>query len=206
MSTVTMKSPYKGSGQLTRQKFLFYEMRTTARLIQKGLNDEQVLNEIVYGNLYQYPTEKTIRQVAQGCVARLHALNCEDLIKSIAQNDSVTAKQICLYALMKQYRLVWDFMVTVIGEKYRTQNFSFSQMDVNVFLMQLQEQDDTVASWNESTVKKIRQVLIRVLVEADYLDSIKAKRINPVWLNPELEQAIKDNNDEKCLSAFNCFS
>ena len=27
--------------------------------------------------------------------------------------------------MMRQYRLVWDFMVTVIGEKYRQQDFSF---------------------------------------------------------------------------------
>ena len=46
--------------------------------------------------------------------------------------------------------------------------FSFSQMDVNIFFMQLQEQDDYVAGWSENTVKKIRQILIRVLVENEY--------------------------------------
>ena len=109
-------------------------------------------------------------------------------------------------ALMKQYRLVWDFMITVIGEKYRMQNFSFSQMDVNVFFMQLQEQDDYVAGWSESTMKKIRQILIRVLAENEYLDDIKADHINLVWLNPVLENAIRSNNDDRALAAFNCFS
>ena len=107
---------------------------------------------------------------------------------------------------MKQYRLVWDFMISVIGEKYWMQNFSFSQMDVNVFFMQLQEQDDYVAGWSESTVKKIRQILIRMLTENDYLDSIKADHINPVWLNPMLENAIRSNNDDRALFAFNCFA
>ena len=86
------------------------------------------------------------------------------------------------------------------------QNFSFSQMDVNVFFMQLQEQDDYVAGWSESTMKKIRQILIRVLTENEYLDDIKADHINPVWLNPVLENAIRSNNDDRALAAFNCFS
>lgn len=199
-------SPYKGSAQITREQFLFYEMRTTARLMREGLEDNEVIDRIVEENLFQYPTEKSIRKMAKVCIARIKGMGDEDLIEAVVSQSSETAKQICMYAMMKQYRLVWDFMITVIGEKYRMQNFSFSQMDVNVFFMQLQEQDDYVAGWSESTVKKIRQILIRVLAENDYLDSIKADHINPVWLNPVLENAIRSNNDDRALSAFNCFA
>ena len=199
-------SPYKGSAQITREQFLFYEMRTTAKLMREGLNDNEIIDRIVEDNLFQYPTEKSIRQMAKACVNRLKAMGDEDLIEAVASQSSETAKQICMYAMMKQYRLVWDFMITVIGEKYRMQNFSFSQMDVNVFFMQLQEQDDYVSGWSETTVKKIRQILIRVLAENEYLDNIKADHINPVWLNPVLENAIRSNNDDRALTAFNCFS
>lgn len=199
-------SPYKGSAQITREQFLFYEMRTMAKLMREGLNDEETIDRIVADNLFQYPTEKSIRQMAKACVNRLKAMGDEELIEAVASQSSETAKQICMYAMMKQYRLVWDFMITVIGEKYRMQNFSFSQMDVNVFFMQLQEQDDYVVGWSETTVKKIRQILIRVLAENEYLDNIKSDHINPVWLNPVLENAIRSNNDDRALAAFNCFS
>lgn len=205
MSTIT-ESPYKGSGQLTRQQFLFYEMRTTAKLMNSGLSDNEIIERILADNLYQYPTEKTIKQIARGCVQRLHTLEDPSLILAIASQSTDTAKQICLYAMMKQYRLIWDFMITVIGEKYRVQDFSFSQRDVNVFFMQLQEQDDYVAGWSEATIKKIRQILIRTLAENEYLDDIKADHINPIWLSPILENAIKSNNDDMALIAFNCFS
>ncbi len=118
MSTL-QESPYKGSGQLTRQQFLFYEMRTTAKLVDSGLNDEEILTQVTNNNLYQYPTEKTIKQIANGCIQRLHALGDNSLVSAIANQSADIAKQICLYAMMKQYRLVWDFMITVIGEKYR---------------------------------------------------------------------------------------
>ena len=206
MINETKESPYKGSAQITREQFLFYEMRTTAKLMSEGLEDNEIIDRIVDDNLFQYPTEKSIRQMARACVARLKSMGDMDLVKAVASQSSDTAKQICMYAMMKQYRLVWDFMITVIGEKYRIQDFSFSQMDVNVFFMQLQEQDDYVAGWSESTVKKVRQILIRVLAENEYLDDIKADHINPVWLNPVLENAIRSNNDDRALTAFNCFS
>ena len=199
-------SPYKGSGQITREQFLFYEMRTTAKLMEEGLEENEIIQRIVDDNLFQYPTEKSIQQMAKTCISRLKGMDDESLITAIATQSTDTAKQICMYAMMKQYRLIWDFMITVIGEKYRLQNFSFSKMDVNVFFMQLQEQDDYVAGWSDSTVSKIRQVIIKVLVENEYLDNIKADHINPVWLNPILENAIRNNNDDRALSAFNCFS
>lgn len=199
-------SPYKGSAQITREQFLFYEMRTTAKLICEGLEDNEIIDRIVEDNLFQYPTEKSIRRMAKACIVRWKGICDIDLVEAVASQSSETAKQICLYAMMKQYRLVWDFMITVIGEKYRMQDFSFSKMDVNVFFMQLQEQDDYVAGWSESTMKKIRQILIRVLAENEYLDDIKADHINPVWLNPVLENAIRSNNDDRALAAFNCFS
>jgi hypothetical protein len=200
------ESPYKGSGGLTREQFLFYEMRTTARLLQEGLEDKQVIEQITKENLYQYPTEKSLHRMAKACIARLKALNDETLIAAIATKPAEESKQICTYAMMKQYRLIWDFMITVIGEKYRVQDFSFSRMDVNEFFMHLQEQDDYVAGWSENTIAKIKQVIVKILVENEYLDNIKSDHINPVWISPVLENAIRNNGDECVLVAFNCFS
>lgn len=206
MPNVQINSPYKGSGSITREQFLFYEMRTTAKLLVEGLDDKEVMKRIVEDNLFQYPTEKSVNQMVRTCLHRLHGLKDEDMVAAIAAQPADVAKQICLYAMMKQYRIMWDFMITVVGEKYRLQDFSFGMMDMNVFFMRIQEQDDYVASWSEATIKKIRQVIVRVLIENEYLDSFKTEKLNPVWLNPILENAIKANSDMEALPAFNCFS
>ena len=72
--------------------------------------------------------------------------------------------------------------------------------------MQLQEQDDWVATWSDSTLTKLKQVLVRVLVENSYLDSVRADHLNSVLLSALLENAIRSNNDDVALPAFNCFS
>jgi hypothetical protein len=105
---------------------------------------------------------------------------------------------------MKQNRLVWDFMITVIGEKYRLLDTSFSKMDLNIFFARLQEQNDNVAGWTEQTIQKIKSVLIRILIENDYLDSNRSATINPVLIVPLLETKIREAGDLAALPAFNC--
>lgn len=78
--------------------------------------------------------------------------------------------------------------------------------DLNIFFLRLQEQDDNVASWSETTITKLKQVLIRTLVENKYLDNTKAEQLNPILLFPVLENAIRKNKDDIVLPAFNCFS
>lgn len=201
-----IKNPYKGSGQITREQFLFYEMRITAELLDEGIDEKELIEKIVEDNLFQYPTEKSVKAMAKTCIKRLKILDNKELVEAIAVKYTDASKQICLYAMMKQYRLVWDFMINVIGEKYRLKDYNFGQMDVNIFLIQLQEQNDYVAGWSDATMKKIRQVLIRILIENGYLDDNKADHINPVWIDPILENAIKNKGDVHALTAFNCFS
>lgn len=197
-------SPY--NAVITREQFLFYEVRTTAKLLNEGYNSEEVVERIISDNLFQYPTEKSIRRMAISCLKRLNALEDDYLIEAIATQPSSVAKQICLYAMMKQYRLVWDFMITVIGEKYRLSDTTFGKIDLNSYFLRLQEQDDWVATWGDSTVTKLKQVITKMLVENEYIDNVRSTKLNPVWLQPILENAIRENGDEIALPAFNCFS
>ena len=195
-------SPYNAA--ITREQFLFYEVRTTAKLVCEGLSDVEVVDRIIKENLFQYPTERSVKKMALACLRRLKALEDDSLIRAIASQPSDVSKQICLYAMIRQYRLVWDFMLTVIGNKYRLLDTSFGKIDLNSFFMRLQEQDDWVATWSDSTVTKLKQVLMKLLLENEYLDSAETDHINPVLISPLLENAIREAGQEVVLPAFNC--
>ena len=68
---------------ITREQFLFFEMRTTSKLVREGLSKEEIVNRIVKENLFQYPTEKSVRKMALACIRRLEVLD-ENLIHAIA--------------------------------------------------------------------------------------------------------------------------
>lgn len=193
--------PYNGS--LTAEQFLFYEIRIASKFYLDGKPIDEAIEIIKRDNLFQYPTERQVSRLARACYKRLDALDNKRLVEELAIAPNEIAKQINLYAMMRYNRLIWELMIQVIGEKYRNQDFGFSRKDLNAFFARLQAQDDNVASWSEATINKIKSVLVRALVETEYLDSAKDTTLNPVFLCEELEQGIKENNDFDALPAFN---
>ena len=195
----------KYNGGLTREQFLLFEIRIVASLMLQGFTRNEILEKIKKENLFQFPTERMISSIAGTCFRRIDALESETLVYHLANAPAEVEKQINLYAMLKYNRIVWDFMTTVIAEKFRTQEFEFSKKDLNIFFFRLQEQNDAVASWSDGTISKIKQVLTKSLVECDYLDSTRATELNMVSIVPELEDEIRANNDTAALAAFNCF-
>ncbi len=194
-------TPYR---TITREQFLFHEMRIVARLIKEGKSDEQIIQEVAENNLFQYPTERMIKNITHVCLNRFNKTNSQELIDIVANDSADAAKQACLFLMMNYYRLVWEFMITVIGEKYKTKDTSFTKMDLNSFFTRLQEQNDVVASWSDATIGKCKQVLKKTLVENGYLDNSRSEVLNPVLLDFRVKEAIEDSNNKEALIAFGC--
>lgn len=200
--TLRDKSPY--SAIITREHFLFNEMKMTAELKSEGLDDNTVVGHIISENSFNYPTDKSLRQMAGACVRRLNAMEDPALVITLASASDHAGKQICLYAMMVQNRLVRDFMVDVIGSKYRLSDSSFCKMDVDAYLKGLQSVDPWVNTWSKSTITKVRQVLMKVLVENGYLSDIDSTNLNLISIEPILEHSIREKKQEELLPAFNC--
>lgn len=194
-------TPYR---TITREQFLFHEMRIVARLLKEGKTDDQVIQEIAETNLFQYPTEKMIKNIAQVCLNRFNNSKSEELIDIVANDSADAAKQACLFLMMNYYRLVYEFMITVIGEKYRIKDYVFTKADMNSFFTRLQEQNDTVASWSDATISKCKQVLKKTLVENGYLDNSRSEILNPVLLDFRVKGVIENSDTKEALIAFGC--
>ena len=123
----------KYNGSLTREQFLFYEIRIAAKLYLAGETVDEATLLIGQDNLFQYPTERMVSRMTKVCYRRLGALGDRTLVVELANAPTEIARQINLYAMMRYNRLVWEFMITVIGEKFRNQDFAFSRRDLNVF-------------------------------------------------------------------------
>lgn len=194
------------SGGLTREQFLFYEIRTVASLLIAGNERTAIYDKVKQENLFQYPTERMVRSMTNICFKRIDALTSQTLTEHLASASAAVAKQINLYAIMRENGIVYDFMTDVIGDKLRTRQMDFSHKDINSFFDTLQEYYPAAADWSESTRAKLRQVLTRFLVECEYLDNVRSQALKPVFLYPELEEGIRQLGDEAALCAFNCFS
>lgn len=193
------------NANLCNGQFLFFEMRIVAKLMLEGMTEDEIIFKVREENLFQKPTERKLVELSRNCLRRLNCIDNQSLVESLADGPIDAEKQINLYGMMRSNRLVWDFMVTVMGEKFRTQDFVFEAKDLNLFLMRLAEQNDTVASWSENTLGKIKQVLKKSIYECGFIDSVRTTKLNPVFPYDELIDGIKENNDFDALAAFNYF-
>lgn len=193
----------KYSGSLTREQFLFREARIIAKLIVEGKDDSTIMDEIYKDNLFQYPTEKMLKNIIGVCLNRVKSLDHMGLINELAFGPLDLAKQINLYSIMRTNRLVRDFMINVVGSKLKNGDHSLSKLDVTLFFIHIREQDENASTWTDSTVQKIKQVLIKFLVDLGYLNSIKEGNLQPLYVYPELIEGIKLNQDHDVLIVFN---
>lgn len=203
MSTPTI---YRGS--ITREQWLLNETRTVARLrLDEGLTDsEELVARVTAENPFQCPTERELRSIALACNRRLEALSddpCrrERLIGLIAHGMPDQLKQTTLYAMMRDNRIVWDFMCCIVADKFCTLDHALLKHEIAAFLEGLRAQDERASRWSDATLNKIRQVLTTCLEQCEMYDR-KTEQLTPPFLDFELEELIRANGDERALPAF----
>ena len=176
---------------ITREQFLLREMRVVARLRQEGLPDEEVVARVAAQNLFQYPTDRTVRNIASVCVKRLNALGSPELERVIATGEPEAAAQANLYAMMRTYPLVRHFMMTVVAEHYRDFDYSLGAMEMNGWVTRVREDYDNIAGLSDSTMGKVKQVLRSGLVRCGMLRTARSAELVPVALDLDVEGGIR---------------
>lgn len=193
------------SGSLTREQFMFQEMRIAARLKLEGLEDQSILERVYEDNLFQYPTEREIKSKCRACLKRLECISDIPYVMDALANSTIgEAKQAALVALMCQSLLMQDFMIIVIGDKFRRLDMTLTRRDMNLFFERLSEQSDDVASWSTQTIQKLKVVIRSCLRETGYIQGTE-ETLYPVLLSDEFTAALKEAGYRKFLPAFNVF-
>lgn len=130
-------------------------------------------------------------------LTRLRSMD-DRLIDLFANADVSTQKLINLITIMNTNRLFFEFVYEVYRNKLIVGDTSIDLKDGNIFFAQKETQNDDLASWKESTKKKLRSLFLNILTEADlvrWADDKKQKRIvNRVFITMELENYLKATN------------
>lgn len=190
------------SAGLTHEVFWLQEGRKTAELILGGKSKAEI-KEIAWNeNIYQVRAEYRSTEILNTTYRRLKDMP-EDVLRLFTTCDVTNAKLINLIAIIKDSRLFFEFMYEVYDEKLRLGNLEITDRDLNEFMNTKCEQSSTVASWSDSAQYKIKQVMCRMLHEADLLEDTKEPRkIRPAFVNFILAEALKKNDMEIYLNTI----
>jgi hypothetical protein len=171
---------------------------TVAELFVK-LGDWRAVRERVRDdNLLQMRTPAASRRIFQEVVSRLKHLTSAQLALLCTGTPQEQEHMLWL-AICKRYRFIYDFAVEVMREKFIRLDFALSYDAYDIFFNDKAEWHAEVAGVAESTRKKLRQVLFKMLREANFLT--QEDQILPVVLSPRtLDVIVAD--DPAYLMAF----
>lgn len=195
-------SPYSSS--LSGEALRLREMRMLARLKLAGKTDSEITQVITSENSFQYNVRsKYTKKVLRYGLERLKALDSKDLVKVVAEGSLDDAKLVCLYSAMLTNRILWEFMVCVIGNKYSSFDTLYVY-DAEKFLKQTREQNPKTVTWSDSTLSAIAKSIRSFLYDAGILDK-KTKRLKELFVPQVLVDAIEKLNTPQVFNAFNYF-
>lgn len=187
------------------------EMRIVASLALQGESLDEIVEHVVRDNLFQCTSARSLRERSRDCIARLSTLREGDcandeasdrLVRILAQGSFDQAAQVNLYLLMIRFDLMRSFLIEEIGARIEAMDSSFTKADLGAFLTRFQLEYPGADKWSDETITRLKGVLSYCLVQVGFLETASSEKLQPVFLDYEVEQAIRDNGDAELLFAF----
>lgn len=173
--------------------------RESAKLVVLYLNLgdwNSVHNKVITENLLQTRTLNTLKRVCREVVSRLRTLSQDELEFLVESNHQEQAYLLWL-AICRRYKFIADFAVEVLRERYITLKADLTFDDFDSFFNRKSEWHLELDEITPATRSKLRQVLFRILHEADLLAT--NNMINAAMLSPRLLKMIHQGNRRDVL-------
>ena len=179
----------------------YVETKETAKLMQTH-NWKEIHPLAIEENIYQQ--KATARAQSEfGCIKkRLEALP-EDLIQKMITADIQTAKIITFISCMMTDRLLFEMMHEVYRNKIHYGETNISDADFNIFIQNKREQSEKVESFSDATVKKLKQVYTKYMLEVGLISGKPSERIiaHP-YIDTDVRIILTNNHMEQYLYAL----
>jgi hypothetical protein len=122
-------------------------------------------------------------------------------IEILADGDPTERNQITHLALCKTYGIYHDFVTEVLTEKVQVFDHTLTEMDYNSFISKKKMDHPELDKLAESTQKKVKQVIYKMLHQVGIIDSIYTPSILSQTIHSTVERAIIEDNP-KWLACF----
>ncbi|CAE6519285.1 conserved hypothetical protein [Nitrosomonas nitrosa] len=176
---------------------LFHRESAKLAALYLNLGDwNSVRDKVITENLLQTRTLNTLKRVCREVVSRLRTLSQDELEFLVESNHQEQAYLLWL-AICRRYKFIADFAVEVLRERYITLKADLTFDDFDSFFNRKSEWHLELDEITPATRSKLRQVLFRILHEADLLTT--NNMINAAMLSPRLLKMIHQGNRRDVL-------
>lgn len=193
---VNDKSKY--SMTFTTCSLLVQESIKVAELFFKKKDWKKVSQIAADENLFQYRTVSSLKRTLSEIISRLKLLS-EDALNLLINGYKEEQLQILWLAVCLRYPFIYEFSVEVIREKYRSMQYKIEQFDFDAFFNSKMNYHESLENITETTRKKLKQVLFKMMKEAEIID--KDDNVQAALLSDRIIKAI-GSMDQKYLMVF----
>ncbi len=176
------------NAEISAGSLLIPESRRIAELLLSQPNSAAWNEAIVRDNILQ-KSPATAKRQATLIRKRLETLD-HDALRLITQSDAELCGQLLMAAALRHSQLMADFMRDVYAADLRQLERTLSQRQWEGFLTDCAHRDGSVQRWTANTRLKLFQVIVRILVEAKFLDNTKNMHLTPPMLHPQLQACL----------------
>lgn len=106
------------------------------------------------------------------------------------------SNEMAFLAVCKCYSFIREFMVEVVREKYLVYDYELTDGDYLSFFRRKSEIDSSLEDLTEITQKKVKQVTFKMLEQANIINDIKSRNIQPQLLETETQKVTIEDNPE----------
>lgn len=191
-------STHRYNAQISAGSILLKESREIAKLLIDQADETAWHRALVVDNILQKKSPSSALRMARLIRNRLEPMDKAHWML-VLDRDRVVALQALLLAAINHSQMLNDFIEEVVSEHYRTFKQNLTLSDWSNFLEVCESRDQEVAGWSEATKKKLRQVIIRILAEAGYLESSRSLQISPVAIHPRVREYMLDHHHDEIL-------
>lgn len=178
---------------LTGGSLLVAESRVVAETLLQSLSEAEWNHLFIQENILKKKSPHTAIRYARAIRRRLEPLG-ETFINDLIHAPESYYKQLLMLALMIHTPVLPDFMRHVVAETKRVYRPNLEPDAWETFILDCSRTLPGLNELSESTLKKSGTNIIRTLVDADYLNNNKDRRLQPVYVLPETRAWLKKLN------------
>ena len=148
------------------------------------------ISQVISDGLIQLPKEASKRRILREIATRLKKLSQDELNYLINDADRREQSHILWLASCRAYRLIREFAVEILNERYQTYNLELPVRTFEHFLEEKAELSDSLSTTTKLTRGKLRQVVFRIMREAGIISDDNC--IQTAWLSRKLRTMLEE--------------
>ena len=156
------------SAGLMSQSFWFVEFRHYLRYKKENISDDEIKRRITEENLFGAPNDYRAHRIGNYLSARASRLSQDEIMLFFAC-DITSQKLMNLICIMRQDRLLFEFINEVYREKVMLGAETIDLSDGRAFFTEKEKQDDTVAGWQDKTKSRLISTYLNFMTDAGLL-------------------------------------